>query len=66
LDLTPKRSKDFERILRAYRQERFDKVWWYVLLGAVPRVAKLVKDNRVDDFIEVRPWNPIYTSALTG
>jgi hypothetical protein len=66
LDLTPKRSKDFERILRAYRQERFDKVWWYVLPGVVPRVAKLVKDNRVDDFIEVRPWNPIYTSALTG
>ncbi len=28
--------------------------------------AKLVKDNRVDDFIEVRPWNPMHTSALTG
>lgn len=66
LDLTPKRSKDFERILRAYRQERFDKVWWYVLPGVVPRVTKLVKDNRVDDFIDVRPWNPMYPSALTG
>ena len=58
LDLTPKRSKDFERILRAYRQERFDAVWWYVLPGAVPRVKKLVSDNRCDDFIDVRPWSP--------
>jgi len=56
LDLTPKRSKDFERILRAYRQERFDAVWWYVVPGAVPRVKQLVKDNRCDDFIDVRPW----------
>lgn len=59
LDLTPKRSKDFERILRAYRQERYDLVWWYVVPGAVPRVTKLVKDNRVDDFVEVRAWHPI-------
>lgn len=56
LDLTPKRSKDFERILRAYKQERFDKVWWYVLPGAVPRVKKLVDDNRADDFVVVRAW----------
>lgn len=64
LDLTPKRSKDFERILRAYRQERFDKVWWYVVPGAVPRVAKLVADNRVDDFIEVRPWKPLLATTV--
>lgn len=56
LDLTPKRSKDFERILRAYKQERFDEVWWYVLPGAVERVAKLVTENRADDFVSVRPW----------
>lgn len=62
LDLTPKRSKDFERILRAYRQESFDKVWWYVLPGAVPRVERLVLDNRVDDFISVRPWRPVTDS----
>jgi hypothetical protein len=66
LDLTPKRSKDFERILRAYRQERYDKVWWYVLPGVVPRVTKLVNENRVDDFIDVRAWTPVYVSALTG
>ena len=56
LDLTPKRSKDFERILRAYRQEKFDYVWWYVLPGVVPRVTRLVNENRVDDFVEVRAW----------
>ena len=54
LDLTPKRSKDFERILRAYRQEKFDEVWWYVVPGAVDRVRKLVEDNRCDDFMDVR------------
>ncbi len=63
LDLTPKRSKDFERILRAYRQESFDEVWWWVLPGAVPRVARLVADNRVDDFISVFPWMPVSEPA---
>jgi hypothetical protein len=57
LDLTPKRSKDFERILRAYKQERFDEVWWYVLPGAVERVTKLVTENRADDFVSVRAWS---------
>jgi len=57
LDLTPKRSKDFERILRSYRQERYDLVWWYVVPSAVARVRKLVADNRCDDFIEIRPWD---------
>jgi len=56
LDLTAKRSKDFERILRSYRQERFDLIWWYVVPGVVSRVVKLVEDNRCDDFIEIRPW----------
>lgn len=54
-DLNPKRSKDFERILRAYRQEKFDEVWWYVVPGAVERVRKLVLDNRCDDFVSVSP-----------
>ena len=56
LDLTPKRSKDFERILRSYRQERYDLVWWYVVPGALDRVRKLVVDNRCDDFVDVRVW----------
>ncbi len=57
LDLTPKRSKDFERILRSYRQERYDLVWWYVVPGALARVTKLVKDNQCDDFVQVRRWD---------
>lgn len=56
LDLTPKRSKDFERILRAYKQEKFDEIWWYVVPGAVARVTKLVEENRADDFVSVRAW----------
>ena len=55
-NLTRKRSKDFERMLRGYRQERFDTVCWYVIAGAVPRVKQPVKDNRCDGFIEMRPW----------
>src|SRR6266568_3281663 len=31
LDLTPKRTRDMEAILRGYRQERYDRVIWYVL-----------------------------------
>ncbi len=55
LDLTAKRSKDFERILKAYRQEKFDEIWWYVVPGAVERVRKLIEQNRCDDFMDVRP-----------
>ena len=50
-----RRDKRGPKILRAYRQERFDAMWQYVVPGAVPRVKQLVKDNRCDDFIEVRP-----------
>lgn len=56
LDLTPKRSKDFERILVAYKQERFDEVWWYVLPRVVERVSNLVRQNRAADFVSIRAW----------
>jgi hypothetical protein len=56
LDLTPKRSKVYEQIIRSYRQEHFDRVWWYVPAGSVERLRRLVMDGRVDDFIDVRPW----------
>jgi hypothetical protein len=58
LDLTPKRSKDYEQIIRSYRQERFDRVWWYVPAGTVERLRTLVMDGRSDDFIDVRSWAP--------
>lgn len=64
LDLTPKRTKDYERILRSYKQERYDLVWWYVVPGAADRVAKMVLDNRADDFVEVRPRKPTYVTTL--
>jgi hypothetical protein len=56
LDLTPKRTNDFERILRSYKQERFDLVLWYVLPCTLSRLRKVVADNRADDYVEVRPW----------
>jgi hypothetical protein len=56
LDLTPKRSMDYERILRSYIQERFDQVWWCVVPGALPRLRRVMTHNRADDFVEVRPW----------
>jgi len=56
LDLTAKRTKDYERILRSYKQERFDQVWWYVLPGVLPRLSKVVVNNRADDFVDVRAW----------
>lgn len=58
--VTPKRSKDFERILRCRNQEHYDLVWWYVVPSAVERVVKLVFDNRTDHFIEVRSCRPAY------
>jgi len=56
LDLTPKRAKDYERILLAYKQERYDQVWWYIRAITATRVRKLVADNRADDFITVIDW----------
>jgi hypothetical protein len=56
LDLTPKRSKDYEQIIRSYGQERFDPMWWYVPRGSLDRLRRLVADGRADDFIEVRLW----------
>lgn len=64
LDLTPKRTKDYERILRSYKQEKYDLVGWYVVPGAVDRVVKMVQDNRADDFVQVRPWKPTYVTTL--
>lgn len=56
LDLTPKRSRIYEQIIRSYRQERFDGVWWYAPAGSVERLRGLVRDGRADDFIDVRAW----------
>jgi hypothetical protein len=56
LDLTAKRTKEFERILRAYEHERYDRIWWYVRPAVLHRLATLVKQRRADDFVDVRAW----------
>lgn len=55
LDLTPKRSVAYERVIRSYCQERFVRVWWYAPATSAGRLARLVEDARSGDFIEVRP-----------
>jgi hypothetical protein len=59
LDMTPKRARDMEAILRAYKQERFDLVIWYVLPRQQKRVEEIVKKDKADDFVEVRAWTGV-------
>jgi hypothetical protein len=54
VSLFPRRLREYAVVLKGYRQERFSKVWWYVPAGDVARVRKLVKDDRSDDFVDVR------------
>ncbi len=56
LDRTSKRSFDYERILRAYMQEPFDKVWWYVRPAVAERLRAIVRQQGVTDLVEVRVW----------
>jgi hypothetical protein len=59
VDVTSKRTKDVERIIRDYRysDERYDKVWWFAQAGRVAeRIRTIVKENQAADFIEVREW----------
>jgi hypothetical protein len=59
LDLTPKRSADYESILASYLTQLYDGVWWYVAPGVVPRLRKIVADNRADDFVSVESWKGV-------
>lgn len=59
VDVTPKRTKDVERIIRDYRygDERYDKIWWYAKSDRVAeRIRQIVKDNQAANLIEVRSW----------
>ena len=56
LDLTPKRSADYENILQSYITQDYEAVWWYVAPGVVPRLRKIVADNNSDDFVSVEAW----------
>jgi hypothetical protein len=56
LDLTSKRSNDFDRILKKYLGEKYSEIWWYVKPRVVPRLVEIVRRNRADDLVTVRPW----------
>lgn len=58
LDLTSKRSNDLEHILRTYLTESYDAIWWYVRPRVVPRLKEIVRRNRADDLVSVRPLRP--------
>ena len=67
IDLTAKRQRDVERILLGYKQERYDKVWWFARPGLVPRLSDIMKKNRVDDLVDIRPWDhPLAGAAGNG
>ena len=64
LDLTPKRTNDYERILRSYKQGRHALVWWHLVPKAVDRVARMDLDNLADDFVDMRPRKPAHVTTL--
>src|SRR5262249_53675037 len=57
LDLTAKRSHEFERILRSYLQEPYAAIWWYVRPRIAPRLRDVVQSQQADDLVSVRPWH---------
>jgi hypothetical protein len=63
LDITPKRTRDLERILIAYLQERYDGIVWYVMPRQVERLKEIVRKQRADDVVEVRAWPGSGTSG---
>lgn len=65
LDITPKRTRDLERVLNAYRQERFDHIIWFVAPKQRERVAGVVKSQRVEDLVEVRAWEALEVHQKT-
>jgi hypothetical protein len=63
LDMTPKRSRDLERILVAYLQERYERIVWYVLPRQVERLNDIVRKQRADDVVQVRAWHGASTTG---
>jgi hypothetical protein len=57
LDITPKRTRDLENILRAYIQERHDRIIWYVLPRQQDKLKEIVRKEKADDVVEVRAWH---------
>ena len=59
VDLSARREKTVEQIVRAYQAERYAAVLWYVLPSRVARIQGIVKRCRADSFIDVRPFEPV-------
>lgn len=57
LDLTPKRTRDVEAVIRAYSLEDFRQVLWFCRSERVAsRVAEIVRAVHADDYITVGVW----------
>ena len=59
LDRSPRRQRDVEGIIREYNAESYTSVVWYVRPGRVDKMREIMIASRVEDFIEVRPWQGI-------
>jgi hypothetical protein len=57
LDLTPKRSADYQEILTSYLSQDYEAIWWYVPPGVVPRLRQIVVDLQADDIVSVQGWS---------
>jgi hypothetical protein len=57
LDITPKRVRDLQAILVAYVQEDYKRIVWYVRPRQVDTLKEIVRRERADDFVDVRPWH---------
>jgi hypothetical protein len=56
LDRSPRNRMDAETVIKAYLQDKYTEVWWYVRPTRVAPIRQITKRMKVDDFIEVRSW----------
>ena len=58
LDLTPKRTEQYEQLLRAYAADRtVQGLWWFARSAAVcDRLTKLIERYQLTDFATAREW----------
>jgi hypothetical protein len=59
LDLTPKRTEQYEQLLRAYAADRtVQGLWWFARSAAVrDRLTKLIERYQLTDFATAREWS---------
>lgn len=60
LDRSPRSEKDAADVIKAYIAVRdYTEVWWYVRPNRVDAIRRLTRRMKVDNLIEVRPWNGV-------